>query len=200
MTWTSSLTKSDPTQVQSHSCTWPSMQISPWSKSPDCKQDWPSKIRISRSFVHWTTSSAIYKRLWDTITSSRIRPTTSSQKIVSNAWISSTCPSRSSYETRPFRRWYGYHHSEAAAETSSPLCSWCFPFQRLWDLHYHGQPDQQLHGQESLKMKNVEFNITVPPCKLYIEYQMSKIKMRPYNSVQMSIRWNFSMYCIPNIT
>ena len=56
------------------------------------------------------------------------------------------------------------------------------------------------HGQESLKMQNVEFNITVPPCKLYIEYLMSKIKMRPYNSLQMSIQCKFLMYCIPYIT
>ena len=56
------------------------------------------------------------------------------------------------------------------------------------------------HGQESLKVQNVEFDITEPPCKLYIEYLMLKINMRPYNSMQMSIRCKFSMYCIPNIT
>ena len=31
------------------------------------------------------------------------------------------------------------------------------------------------HGQESLKIQNVKFDITVPPCKLYIEYLMSKL-------------------------
>ena len=40
----------------------------------------------------------------------------------------------------------------------------------------------------SLKIHYIEFNITVPPCKLYIKNLMSQIIMRPYDSVQMSIR------------
>ena len=39
------------------------------------------------------------------------------------------------------------------------------------------------HGQESLKIHYIKFDIAVPLCKMYIEYIMSKIKMRPYNSV-----------------
>ena len=46
---------------------------------------------------------------------------------------------------------------------------------------------QNPHGQESLKIHYIEFDIAVPLCKMYIEYIMSKIKMRPYNSVRMSI-------------
>ena len=55
-------------------------------------------------------------------------------------------------------------------------------------------------GQESLKIHYIQFNIAVPLCKMYIEYIMSKIKMRPYNSVRMSIRCSVSMYCTPMIT
>ena len=44
------------------------------------------------------------------------------------------------------------------------------------------------HGQESLKIHYIEFYIAVPLCKMYIKYIMSKIKMRPYNSVRMGIR------------
>ena len=32
------------------------------------------------------------------------------------------------------------------------------------------------HGQESLKIHYIEFDIAVPFCKMYIEYKMSKIK------------------------
>ena len=55
-------------------------------------------------------------------------------------------------------------------------------------------------GQLSLKIHYIEFDITVPLCKMYIENLTSKITMRPYNSVQMSIRCIFSMYCSPKIT
>ena len=36
------------------------------------------------------------------------------------------------------------------------------------------------------KIQKIKLDITVPPCKLYIKNTMSKITMRPYNSVQMS--------------
>ena len=35
----------------------------------------------------------------------------------------------------------------------------------------------------------IKFDITVPPCKLYIENLTSKITRRPYNGAQMSIRY-----------
>ena len=56
------------------------------------------------------------------------------------------------------------------------------------------------HGQESLKIHYIEFDIAVPLCKMYTEYIMLKIKMRPYNSVGMSIRCSVSIYCTPMIT
>ena len=43
-------------------------------------------------------------------------------------------------------------------------------------------------GQLSLKIHYVEFDITVPPCKLYIENVTLKITMWPYNSKQMRIQ------------
>ena len=36
------------------------------------------------------------------------------------------------------------------------------------------------------KIQNVTFDITVPPCKLCVKDLMSKITMRPFNSMQMS--------------
>ena len=42
-------------------------------------------------------------------------------------------------------------------------------------------------GHLSLKIHYVKFDITVPPCKLYIENQTLQITMRANNSVQMSI-------------
>ena len=60
----------------------------------------------------------------------------------------------------------------------------------------HNQPLRQL----SLKIHYVEFNITVPPCKLYVKNLTSKITMRPYNSLQMSIRRQVLMSCSPKIT
>ena len=56
----------------------------------------------------------------------------------------------------------------------------------------------QLHL--SLKIQYIEFDITVLPCKLYVENLTLKITMRPYNSVQMSILCSVSMYCTPMIT
>ena len=44
------------------------------------------------------------------------------------------------------------------------------------------------YGPLSLKMQNVEFDITVPPCKLYVKNLTAKISMRLYNSVQMSFQ------------
>ena len=44
------------------------------------------------------------------------------------------------------------------------------------------------HEHLSLKVHNVKFDNSVPPDKMYIENLTSKIAMRPYNSVQMSIR------------
>ena len=38
------------------------------------------------------------------------------------------------------------------------------------------------------KVQNAKFNITVAPCKLYVKNLMSKITMRPFNSVQMSFQ------------
>ena len=45
-----------------------------------------------------------------------------------------------------------------------------------------------LYGHLSLKMQNAKFDITVPPCQfLYVKNLTSKITMRLYSSVQMSI-------------
>ena len=41
--------------------------------------------------------------------------------------------------------------------------------------------------QLSLKIHYIEFNNTVPPCKLYVENLTLQITMRPYNSMQMCI-------------
>ena len=60
----------------------------------------------------------------------------------------------------------------------------------------HSSPLRQL----SLKIHFIEFNITVPPCKLSVKNLMSKITTRHYNSVQMSIQHWVSMCCSPKIT
>ena len=48
------------------------------------------------------------------------------------------------------------------------------------------------YGHLSLKIHNVEFDITVR------RNLMSKFKMRPYNSVQMSIWCKVLTYCVPS--
>ena len=44
------------------------------------------------------------------------------------------------------------------------------------------------HEHLSLKVQNVEFDISVPPGKMYIENLATNIAMKPYNSMQMSIQ------------
>ena len=50
--------------------------------------------------------------------------------------------------------------------------------------------DSLLEAVMSCNVKNTEHRIQhlCTPCKLYVKNLMSKIKMRPYNSVQMSIQ------------
>ena len=50
------------------------------------------------------------------------------------------------------------------------------------------------------KIHNVEFDIAVPPSKLYVKNLTSDITMRSYYSVQVSFPPLVSMYCSPRIT
>ena len=56
------------------------------------------------------------------------------------------------------------------------------------------------YGHLSLKIHNVKFDITVPPGKMYAKTYNQKFKMRPFNSVQMSIRYYVLTYCLPKGT
>ena len=56
------------------------------------------------------------------------------------------------------------------------------------NVSVHEEKRHQIpHEHLSLKVQNVEFDISVPPGKMYIENLTLKISMRPHNSVQMSI-------------
>ena len=55
---------------------------------------------------------------------------------------------------------------------------------QVWDKN----KAQTYHEHLSLKVQKVEFDISVPPGKKYIENLASNIAMKPYNSMQMSIQ------------
>ena len=81
-----------------------------------------------------------------------------------------------------------------------PSCKWLVMTHIKSYQHPTNLINIQIFGPEhlSLKVPNIDFDVSVDS----VQWQTAtpKSKLRPYNSMQMSIRCKVSMHCSPKIT